>query len=263
MLKNRVGLEAEFLLQDKDGNLVSPNKYGFGTDDFPLIGEMRGEVGETRADSLANFMKSYYSTVQSIKEQGLILNIDGWKTISPALYRETMKSMGTKEVSRCLNIYDTEILDFTDDLADTTGKLIGHNVSCGLHVHFSSDQIVKMQFEYDASVYDEVNVPFFINEKIGTSFKFYSKKNNEIKKKELIASASVITKPVIKHIVEFFDSNLLHIFKEKELNLKFRMPGFYELKPYGFEYRSLPFNLYVFENLYNIVDAAFTCLESL
>jgi hypothetical protein len=41
------------------------------------------------------------------------------------------------------------------------------------------------------------------------------------------------------------------------------MPGFYEVKNYGFEYRSLPFNKLVLDNLKDIIAYAFEELDYL
>jgi hypothetical protein len=50
---------------------------------------------------------------------------------------------------------------------------------------------------------------------------------------------------------------------KKEDRTKYRQPGFYELKPYGFEYRSLPANDAVMKALPEIVGKAFELLDSL
>jgi len=68
---------------------------------------------------------------------------------------------------------------------------------------------------------------------------------------------------VIRHVVEKMDQNLHSRFKIEE-PLRYRLPGFYEVKDDGrFEYRSLPFNQQVLDALPEITDTAFTLLEAL
>lgn len=41
----------------------------------------------------------------------------------------------------------------------------------------------------------------------------------------------------------------------------YRIPGMWEAKPWGFEYRSLPFNQWVIDHLLEITEFAFDVLE--
>jgi hypothetical protein len=83
------------------------------------------------------------------------------------------------------------------------------------------------------------------------------------KKKHVVtARANLITRPVLRHIVSQMDKEILPMFQIEE-TLKFRNPGFYEIKEHGFEYRSLPFDARVSSSLAHIVDFSFGLLEDL
>ncbi len=45
--------------------------------------------------------------------------------------------------------------------------------------------------------------------------------------------------------------------------LKYRQPGFYEIKEHGFEYRSLPFTDDVFDHIVEIVYSSFKLFDEI
>ena len=91
----------------------------------------------------------------------------------------------------------------------------------------------------------------------------YSKKGYK-KKKTLKARASRLNIPAICHIVNRMDEMFFDRFAPAEAErTKYRQPGFYELKPYGFEYRSLPFTPEVKEAIPEITKAAFMLLKEI
>ena len=82
MIENKIGLEFEFLLRNKKGDLVFPGKHGFDTDDFPIIGEARAEAGSSVEETLGNFFKAYYEVVKKAEKKNLTVDISGYTEIT-------------------------------------------------------------------------------------------------------------------------------------------------------------------------------------
>ena len=262
--KNKIGLEAEFFLR-KDGELVFPGDYGFSTDDLVILGEFRADPGSTRSEAIANFYKEYYNIVEKARANGLQLDISsGHTTITPEKYAEVMRKIGHKDVAGCKNIYpDVDMLKLTDAVV-VDGVIKEHKLSIGLHVHFSSSDIVEKIEKRTVETFSLVKIPLSIGT-VGSiaEMSLYQKTGQSDVENKLVASANRITKPVLVSIVESVDADVLSIYELDE-TLKYRRPGFYELKSHGgFEYRSLPFCDATLTNIYEIVDYAFTELEKL
>jgi hypothetical protein len=251
MKQNMVGLEAEFLVR-KNGNIVLPADYYFSTDDYCVLGEFRAEPGSNRYETMANFMKEYYKLLYNAKTRNVEIDMTGYAEITPEFQAKIMRQMGSKEINQCQNLYGIDILKLSDAVIED-GVIIKHMLSTGLHVHFSSKDIVK----YTIPTYKTIHLPKSMFTK---DIQLYT--DSAYDPKEFVLEASLITMPVLNMIVKSMDSKILPQFK-LPVKLKFRNKGFYEIKDWGFEYRSLPFNWDVFHELFNIVDHAFTLLESL
>ncbi len=257
MHKNKIGLEAEFLLLNGEGNLVYPADHGFGYDEWPILAEIRGEPGEDIPTVVASFYLNFVAAQVRAAEAGLTIDLTGFATISPEFYAEIMKRMGTKTVAECRNIYGTDILTH-DDRVVKGGKVLEVNISTGLHVHFSSGVEKNYTTSYpDPHLYEPVTLDL---KKLGP-ITLYRRLEGKSDKQPLEHSIflSRITLPVVEHIVKKMDE-LLPQYASGMPKLKYRMPGFYEVKAYGFEYRSLPFTGAVLNDLPTIVGYAFDLL---
>ena len=263
MFENMIGLEAEFFVVGKKGGLVYPKHYGFGHDDFIILGEFRAAPGKTRAETVANFFKEYYTVMEIAKKKNVnIILGDGSFQVDPEFHAKVMRKMETKNVATCENIYGTDILSLTDaEIKD--GKILHHWLSIGLHVHFSSEVTNTMKWKETKENYYPVNLPlsFGGGGNVG-EISVYQKGETKETERSITSSVSRITRPVLKHFIEEMDSKLLTKYAVKK-PLKYRNPGFYEIKPYGFEYRSLPFSDDTLKDIYNITDFAFSLLEEL
>lgn len=276
---NKIGLEAEFFLRDTKGNLVYPSDHGFESDSFPIVGEFRAEPGKTRSEAIANFLKAYYEVVFKAKAAKLTLDIDsGYAVVTPAFHAEVMRKMDGKEVSQCKNIYDTDILQESDDKI-IKGKVIEKRISAGLHVHFSSQEIETRDrvLSVGGTVTKDDLKTFFGNEQ--QRGELYANLLNGINDEEddyddededssdtkgkITVSVSRICKPVITHLVAGMDKTIWPDLVKPLPRLKYRLRGFYEIKPYGIEYRSLPFNRLALNRIDQITDHAFGLLEAL
>ena len=265
MFKNKVGLEAEFFVTNKKEELVFPADYGFETDDFVILGEIRAEPATSRAETVANFWKVYYEALENAKANDLNISFghdnEGYSEVKPDFYAKILRLVGVKTIAKCKNIYDTDLLTLSDAKIKK-GKVVSNYLSIGLHVHFSSQNIEKRHWEYNNTPYELVNVPLKLSGKSVFNLELYKRGIQSTASKDFEVGISRITNPVIKHFVKEMDENLLKKYKQC-VNLKYRNPGFYELKHYGFEYRSLPFNEDTYHGIYEITDFAFSLLEDL
>lgn len=250
---NKIGLEAEYLLRDSKGNLVYPADHDLESDSFPIIGEFRGKPGKTRAETIGHFLKAYFEVVFRAKKEKLTIDLKGWASVSPEFHAKAMRKMQTKEVAQCQNIGDIDILSRSDDEVKG-GKIVKKRISAGLHVHFSSHEVktgaLIQQHDLDTLLKggkDRLDI--------------YSRLSNALK--DSAVKASRLSQPAIVELIKGMDKALLPTFTKGLPDLKYRLPGFYELKEHGVEYRSLPFTRSVLDQVDLIVDQAFTLLEAL
>lgn len=262
MHTNMVGLEAEYLLRNKEGELVSPDDYRLSTDGFPLLGEVRGDPGKTRAETVANFFRGWYENLYEIAllDEALTVDLSGWGVVTPEVYAAAMRSLDTKEVARCKNIYGTDLLSLSNKITKR-GVITSVVLTTGLHVHFSSQDTVK----FTSPRLKSYDLPLKFGDATIKTLTLYEKVGDD---REKVGEISRITKPVVRAFVEAFDKEILPNYSVKAASrfkdaMVYRQPGFYETKRYGFEYRSLPFTEQVLADLYKITDFAFTLLESL
>lgn len=267
MIKNKIGLEAEFLLRNKKGDLVFPGDHGFPTDDFVILGEIRGDPGDCVEDTVSNFLKEWHRIRIKSSLQGLKIDLSGTAELPAGIYFKTIKKSGGKNLPDCQNIYGLDINKYSDDVRKN-GKLISHAISCGLHIHFSSGetkQVTHEEFKIkEIKVKDLVLGSVLVGRvSLGNLLKPLYEKTGETRTITTELTVSRITYPVILNFVEFLDDQLLTKFQPKT-KLKYRQPGYYEVKPDGrFEYRSLPFNWAVLSEIESITNTAFKLLDSL
>lgn len=260
---NCVGLEAEFFLRGEKNKLLYPAANGFSTDEFIILGEFRAKQGENREETISNFMKEWYKIIFQAKKQGHKIDIEtGYTEIDPKFYAEIIRKMGTKNVAQAKNIYpDIDLLKLTDAVVEN-GVLQKHYLSIGLHIHFSSTITNEQIYKSKDANYSSVRIPLSISGNNVAEMNLYQKdseKENEVK---LVSTVSRITKPVLYSFISKFDAEILPQYKS-DVPLKYRNPGFYEVKPWGFEYRSLPFNQAILNNIAEIVDFSFNLMEDL
>lgn len=271
MIKSQVGIEIEFLMLNAKNEIIIPPAH-FDRDDFPLLGEIRAEPGKDRTEVLTNFFKAK-STIEERLPQGKSLLFADLAKIPLALYREANKLAKDIDKGRALvdvkNLYGIDISDFSDQIVKD-GKIQGVNMSCGLHIHFSCEEISETIVE--EAQYEPINIPLswsMTEKNIGDGLKELAtpslslyKHRGYTEKKKLIARASRLNKPTIEFIVRSMDEKFFENFAPAKTNrTKYRQPGFYELKPYGFEYRSLPANESTIQRLPEIVAYAFELLS--
>jgi|WetSurMetagenome_2_1015567.scaffolds.fasta_scaffold84732_2 hypothetical protein len=225
----QVGLEAEFLLRDSTGKLRYPAVHGFDTDEFFLLGELRATQGKTRQETVGNFMQAIAKVLYKASAKKMTVDFSGLTEISPTLKADVLRKMSNKHVEECKNIYGTDILNFSDDVV-SDGKIVTSRISAGLHIHFS-------RWAYHECV-DE-------------------------SKKTKVSWKNLLTMSQKKSIIVAMDRLLPEY--DFGVPLKYRRPGFYEDKSWGFEYRSLPMihQFIQLEKIMEVVDYAFIQLEKL
>ncbi len=258
MIENSIGLEAEFFVRNEKGELVLASEHDLPHDEFPLLGEIRGLPGKSREETMGNFLKEYYRICFLAEKKKLKVDItEGWDKIDAKFYSAIVKKRGTKTVSKAENLYDHDLVSYSDAIV-VDGKVKAQKVSCGLHVHYGS--IEKDAKEINKRKYESVKLPLQV-QGVETCLNLFADRGEE--KVKLEVQCSRVTNPVIRHIVQRMDDEILPQFKLPE-PLKYRLPGFFERKEKGrFEYRSLPFNEKVLQNLPKIVDFSYSLLEGL
>ena len=272
MIKAQIGVEVEYLMLNAKKEIIIPPAT-FDRDDFPVLGEIRANPGKDNVEVLTNFFKSK-ATIESKLIQGRSIAFLDIARLPLTLYREANKLMKENKeaaITKVKNIYGTDISDFSDQVIKD-GKIQGVNISCGLHIHFSCEEVTEVTVE--ESVYEHVKIPLAwsmsgnveknaqqgLQELATPSLSLYKHMGYKETKK-LIARASKLNNPTIDYIVRAMDNKFFDRFAPAKDNCtKYRRPGFYERKPYGFEYRSLPANEGTINSLPEIVDFAFKLL---
>ena len=262
-----VGLEAEFFLGNEAGEVIVPPSH-MDRDDFPLQGEVRAKPGKSAPETLANFVHQQM-VVESGLPHGHSMRFSSIETVKLATYQKALAECETpkgKALRDIRNVHGTDISGFSDQII-RDGKIQGVRASCGLHIHFSCRAVDR--FDVSEPEYTHVELPLRMEEGAQEGHKalirpyisLYKRGDYKVRK-TLEASASALNRPTVEWMVRELDSRFFDKFApQKAERTKYRQPGFYELKPYGFEYRSLAANQDTIEALPEIVEAAFELLK--
>ena len=289
-IESKVGLEAEFLLiNGKDEIIIPPASWD--RDGFPLLGEIRGKEGETVAEVVTNFKAKEMEILDDMRK-GHTMRMSNLEMVKLALYKKANKEVNwadkEAEMGKVKNIYGVDIESFSDQVVKGN-KIQGIRISCGLHIHFSCAQTLEYQHEEeqyeqvilpigmgDSGLFvaqhhdeDKNELPFspaelLAKELLKPTLYLYRHKGYKKKGKKTKLHASRLNKPAVEHIVKTFDKEFFERFAPNKADrTKYRQPGFFEPKPYGFEYRSLPANAEVMAALPEITKRAFELLEEI
>lgn len=250
-MKYLVGLEAEFLYYE-NGSVDFP-PYITPKDDFEIFGEVRGEPASNVPEVIANFWKEYHLIQENLRVYGRehAKEISTWKTefvfrhlLSRDLYKKAIKKMGSNKIEaqeKILNVYGTDLTDHSDLLVKA-GKITGAYISCGLHIHFSAHSGATYK-KAPSEISSKHNQHVYIIDPEGRG-------------------TSVLTAPAIGLITAEMDKAFFSKYSMPENErTKYRNAGYIELKPYGFEYRSLPATDTTIADLHVIVAKAFELLK--
>lgn len=278
--ESMVGIEVEGLLLNTKGEAIVPPAH-WDRDGFPLLLEIRGEPGKTAAETYANFMRRKLEVEAKPKSENKI----AYETIHLVrlkTYKEAMKQVTEPkgaQIGKVKNIQGINVEDYSDKVIKG-GKIQGIHASCGLHIHFSCGQTAEMKVEVPE--YEHISIPIetipieailpageikgaqhIMKHLMKTSLCLYQFKGYKTKE-HLTASVTQLNRPTIEWMVKKLDDELFKKFAPpKEQRTKFRQAGFYELKPHGFEYRSLPANNETLAALPEIIDFAYKLLEDI
>jgi len=256
----KVGVESEFFLLNSKGEaIIVPS--GWDKDNFTVLGEIRGEPGRTAAETIGNFYKRLHEVRMKVKLDHEMV-METMRVIKLKVYRKAMSDMNAADKYQALNnihnVNGTDIADFTDQIVKD-GKIQGAKASCGLHIHFSCMQSDEKTIKQD--IYAPVCLPIGVAG-AETNLNLYRKTAADGEEKAKV-SLSLLTRPAVEWIVQEMDKAFFKKFQPpKEERTKYRQPGFYELKPYGFEYRSLPATPDTMKAMPQIVELAFDLLKT-
>jgi len=289
-IRSKVGLEAEFLLINAKGEIIIPPS-SWDRDGFPLLGEIRGKEGETVAETVTNFRAKEMEIIEDMR-RGHSMRMSDLEMIKLALYKKANKEVNWAEkeadMGKIRNIHGVDIEGFSDQVVKGN-KIQGIRISCGLHIHFSCSE--DIDYDYEQEQYEQVILPIgmgdtgifvaqhndmdtheelplspqqlLAKELLSPTLYLYRRKGYK-KEKNFKLNASRLNKPAIEFIVAALDKEFFERFAPPKADrTKYRQPGFFELKPYGFEYRSLPANAQVMEALPEITRKAFDLIEEI
>jgi hypothetical protein len=284
----KVGLEAEYLLfnDEKKEHVIPPSHWD--RDGFPLLGEIRGKEGKSVAETITNFRAKEIEIAEKLFKNHSIQMVNVAK-IPLNLYKKANREVNSADknaqIDAIKNIYGTDITEFSDQILGKSKsgglKIQGIRVSCGLHIHFSCG--VAEEWEYEEEQYESVTLPMALSingalidktddskyegelalagEVLRPTLYLFRQRGYK-KTKEIKLYASRLNRPAIEYIVRQMDEAFFERFAPKPVDrTKYRQPGYFELKPYGFEYRSLPANPETMAALPEITRKAFDLLK--
>lgn len=262
---SKVGVEAEFILRNNKGEVIIPPAY-FDRDGFPVLGEIRGAPGKDIEETVINFIKARMHTERSLKTN-CTLSFEPVTVVPLRTYKEAMKIIRDSNeekdalLSSIMNIYNTDISDYSDQIIKNN-KIQGCRASCGLHIHFSSE--IRDERTYNREEFERIELPLsIINNKVETAIHLH-KQTGEKEVETIEVAVSQLNKPTIEWIVRRMDEKFFEKYAPSKADrTKFRQPGFFELKDYGFEYRSLPAVPESLDALVEIISFAFDMLGDL
>jgi hypothetical protein len=239
MLENKIGIEAEVLLVDRKSQIVMPPSH-MAHDDFPLLGEIRADPGKNPEESYSNFVMKYLQYLKEAEKAGLgILTVQrGGYIVSEDLYHQALVTQGTKGVPVFYNVKYRKVPIINNRVMED-GKFMGIWVSAGLHVHFSSHHVYTNK------------VASHMVDSNGHCTLIY---NDQKYVKDMLSYNDMVT------IINGMDKFYAKRYKSTTFPCQYRLEGMYEKKPYGFEYRSLPFVGYI-EPVYQICNYAWEQLD--
>jgi hypothetical protein len=264
-MENKIGIEVEYILRDEKGKVIMPPS-SFDRDGFPVLGEIRAEPGENVVEVITNFEKARMEVVERLRE-GCTINFDPVTRIPLALYKKALAAIRDSDeekdalLSTIMNVYNIDISDYSDQIIENN-KIQGCRVSCGMHIHFSS--VVEERREYGRDEYSPIDLKVgILQDKMEAVMHLY-KKSSYTKEGVLKVSVSQLNRPTVEWIVKRMDEEFFERFAPaKKYRTKFRQAGFFEKKPYGFEYRSLAATPDSIAALPEIVKLAFKLLWGL
>ncbi|HUX47253.1 MAG TPA: hypothetical protein VMV58_04500, partial [Desulfosporosinus sp.] len=117
-IRQKVGLEAEFLLINAKDEIIIPPS-GWDRDGFPLLAEIRGTEGTTVAETVTNFKAKEIEIVEDMRK-GHTMRMSDVELIKLALYKKANKEIDWNEkeesMGKVKNIHGIDIEDFSDQV---------------------------------------------------------------------------------------------------------------------------------------------------
>ncbi len=263
--KTMIGLEAEMFLKNKDGDIVIIPR-SLPRDGFPLLLEVRGKPAITAMEAFTNFMSKYYIIKEMVDPYKIIMANE--MDVTGDLYNAALAEMSPEEIGESKGAVQSTrgVVDaYSNIITDANGKVIAYKVTAGLHIHFSAVDTFKYGNEYK-SKYEPITLPLTIQtdgcKNLHPYITLYKKEYEDSNSTPKVRTINMLNVPTIEHIVTECDKQLYKKYGP-EIISKTRQPGFWESKDDGrFEYRSLPFNKLVFDDLLNISKKAKDILSS-
>ena len=203
--------------------MINPSKYGFDVDNLGALVEVRGEPATTVEQALANFLAKELMARGKAESHGYTLS------------DEPVVKLSSLEAIKVTTTYHEVLRDKlhprhkTRKYSAPAKEFKITELTAGLHVHFSKRETKRV------SVLEVNNtITMFISTKDGLRDEVTTKKVSNDKTVDYVCNTFVDMPMIIRTLDDEFKDV---IDKTK------RVTGAYEVKEYGFEYRSLPANV--------------------
>lgn len=201
--------------------MINPSKYGFETDNLGVLVEVRGDPASSVEQALANFLAKEMIAKGKASTHGYTLS------------EEPSVKLTDEEILKITDAYHDLLHDKLSESrrkrsSAPTEKFKITVLTAGLHIHFSKQETKKVK------VYEVNNeITLHISSK-GIANPVITKKLENEKELEVVCNTFIDMPLVISTLDSAF---------ENEIKSAGRVLGAYEIKDYGFEYRSLPANI--------------------
>jgi len=212
---NKIGFEKEYFLENKKKELViDPARYGYETDNLGVLVEVRGKPDVTVADALASLLaKEIVAKARA--------SAKGW-----TLVEKNFRKLSDEEILRITDKYHNMLSDKLKSIKRNKSSRVEKSfkitrLTAGLHIHFSKETREQVEL---------VNITTNVN---STNKDGEVNQDSKIKVhyKDIVANTFLDMPLIIRTLDEAF---------AKVIKKSGRTAGAYEMKDWGFEYRSLP-----------------------
>lgn len=241
---NKIGFEKEYFLRSEKKRklVINPSEYGFDTDDLGILVEVRGEPSNSIEEALASLV------TKELQAKSLA------KKTKHILCDEPSVKLNPKQIVEMITRYTNQVRDkFSEPKEYDTTKVSDKKrltqklsvLNAGMHVHFSKEETKEISTSKTT-----INVTV---KPIGVA-RIIDDKMDALENAEVSDEVETSTKTIEYVVNKFIDVPKVIMILDKEFKDEIakakRLPSAYEVKPHGFEYRSLPNNVDIDKLLY-------------
>lgn len=223
MIKNMIGIEAEVFARSNETGEFVILRDDFPHDGVPILAEIRGDPAEVWYDAVGKFEAARLALMDKAARADILLTTVPYMDVTDRKMRKAIRNAIVKS-GKPRNLYGEP-----DEVSSLTlgehNRVLSQRFDAGLHIHFSSQSVLSY------------------STRVGGT-------DTTVSHTESRMSMPIIS-AIVRDMDKFYTDNV-----GVDAGSTYRAPGWFELKPYGFEYRSLPFSESVYGILPHIVKYA-------